>query len=161
MEAHNSGSVLNMEIAIKKATLLEHTAILELLLEWFNELTINGLPHICGFTGVWLAELISKHMVITACIDKKIVGILGLKYGFMPWNNEVGVLFGEFLMTDKEYREKGVADKIIEAAKAFSKQTKLTLMMGHFTGTDASLKDKFLCIKGFQYGGGNFFYKGD
>lgn len=150
-----------MEIEIKKATLLDHSAVLSLLFEWFNELSINGLPNICGYTGVWLADLIAKHVVITASIDNKIVGILGMRYGFMSWNNEKGVLFNEFLMTHKDFKDQALTDKMIIAAKDFAKQAKLVLITGHYIGTNIELKDKFSAIDGFKYGGNNLFYKGE
>jgi hypothetical protein len=68
------------------------------------------------------------------------------------------MLFNEFLMTDKHARKTGVANKLITASKDFAEKKDLILMMGHFSGKDPDLKDKFLKIHGFEYGGGNFFY---
>lgn len=148
------------KVEIRKAQVIDHSEILTLLLKWFDELAIHGIPHLCGHTGVWLADLIGRHQVFIALIDNKIVGCIGLRLGFMPWNNEVPALFNDFLMTDINMREFGVADLLISTAKKHADEAQLLLMMGHFTGTDADLKDRYLRLKGFQYGGGNFFYKG-
>ncbi len=149
-----------MEIIIRRADYTEHSAIFKLLLKWFDELSIEGVPAECGYSVVWLADLIVRHHVIVATIDDKIVGCLGLRSGFFPWNNECSCLFNDFLMTEVNSRGTGVADKLIKAAKQYADDNNYLFIVGHITGTDAKLKDKYLQLKGFQYGGGNFFYKG-
>lgn len=149
-----------MTLTIRKANIFDHSGILSMLVEWLEETSINGFPDICNYTGIWLADLIAKHMVFIATLGNKIVGSIALKFGFMPWNNEEGLLFNEFLMTDKKYRKYGVADKLIHASKDFADKSGLLLMMGHFSGTSPELKDKYLSIRGFKYAGANFIYKG-
>lgn len=150
-----------MDITINRATILDHSRILNLLITWFDEALLKGLPNVCGYTGVWLSTLISQHLVLMACQGDKLVGCIGLKLGYLPWNNEVNILVNEFLMTEKEARKLGVADKLIKAAKDFAKKGGLILTMGHFSGKDAELKDRYLGHHGFKYGGGNFFYLGE
>ncbi len=150
-----------MEIIIRKAAYTDHSAIFTLLLKWFDELSIEGIPAECPYSVVWLADLMARHHVVVATIDNKVVGCLGLRLGFIPWNNEVPALFNDFLMTDIDIREFGVADLLIRAAKDHADEAQLTLILGHFTGTNADLKDRYFKLKGFKYGGGNFFYKGD
>jgi hypothetical protein len=151
-----------MSIIIKKATYLDHGRILELILKWFDEVTTEDIPKACNYTGVWLADLIARHAVIIAEWGGNIVGAIGLKFTNFPWNNEVTILSDDFLMTDKESRHLGVADKLIKGAKGLANELKLPLMLGHFSGTQAELKDKYLSkIHGFKYLGGHFIYKGE
>lgn len=153
--------LFNMNVTIMKATVLDHSRILTLGYEWFKEASINGFPDICNYTGVWLADMIAKHLVLIATIEEKLVGGIGLRFGYIPWNNEVPILVNDFLMTDKQYRKYGVAQRLIEAAKDFANKSKMFLLVGHFSGTYPELKDKFLSTKGFKYAGGNYVYKGE
>jgi GNAT superfamily N-acetyltransferase len=151
-----------MGVTIRRATVLDHSRILELLIKWLEESLIKGLPGCCMYSGIWLADLIAKHLVLIACRDDKLLGSICLKKGYLPWNNEMPLLFNEFLMTEEEGRELGVADRLLAASKEFAKQEGSILMMGHFSGKAAELKDRYLRIKGFKYGGGTFFYlRGD
>lgn len=151
-----------MEILISRATIYDHGELLELLISWFDECADDNIAKPCAFTGVWLADLIAKHIVITARINGKLVGSIGLKRSFFPWNNEKVILVDDFLMTDKEYREFGTAGKLLKAAKDFADQFDHTLLIGHFSGFQPELKDRYLTLfHGFKYLGGNFIYKGE
>lgn len=150
-----------MEVMISRATILDHTRILSLLIEWFDEALVDGIPKTCGFTGVWLADLIAKHLVLIATLEDKLIGCIGLRMGYIPWNNEEQLLFNDFLMTSKDARNTGVANKLIEATKDFAKKANVTLFMGHFSGKNPEAKDKYFQLKGFKYAGGNLIYKGE
>ncbi len=151
-----------MTVTINKATVFDHGQLIELLMTWFDECDCDYIPKTCSYTGIWMADLIARHMVLVAKIEDKIVGSLGLRITHFPWNNEVKVLSDDFLMVDKEFREYGVANKLITAAKDLAKEFKHLLMIGHFSGTDTKLKDRYFSqIQGLQYLGGNFIYKGE
>ncbi len=151
-----------MDILITRATIYDHGELLELLLSWFDECTDDSIPKPCAFTGVWLADLIAKHIVITAKVNGKLVGSIGLKRTYFPWNNEKVVLTDDFLMTDKEFRYLGTARELIKAAKNFANEFDFTLLVGHFSGLQPELKDRYLMLfHGFKYLGGNFIYKGE
>lgn len=151
-----------MDVKINRASIYDHGAILELLISWFDEAKVPNIPMPCAFTGVWLADLIARHIVFTAKIDGKLVGTLGLRFTHFPWNNLVVVLSDDFLMTDSEYRQFNVAESLIKAAKEFAKEFKHPLMIGHFSGLHAELKDKYLSqFHGFKYLGGHFIYTGE
>lgn len=151
-----------MSISINRANIYDHGAILELLVSWFDEITEPNIPKPCAHTGVWLADLIARHIVIVAKLEDKIVGCIGLRFTHFPWNNEVTALSDDFLMTDKEFRHLNIADKLIKSAKSFAKEFKHILMIGHFSGLHPELKDKYLSLfHGFKYLGGNFIYTGE
>lgn len=144
-----------------KATYKDHTSLVHLLLQWLGETAIKDFPKDCNHSGVWIADLIAKHLVLIATLGDKLIGAIALRFGYLPWNNEVPILFNEFLMTDKKYRKTGVTDKLIQAAKDFADTSKMFLMVGHFSGTDPELKDRFIKMRGFKYIGANYVYKGE
>ena len=152
---------MHNEIIITNANLLDHSEVLKLLIKWFDESLIDGVPKVCAFTGIWLSDMIANQIVLIATLNQEIVGTLGLKMGFFPWNNQQKVIFADFIMTEPTKRHLKVADKLIKEAKNIAESLKLTLVAGHFTGRYAELKDKYLeKMHGFTYGGSNFFYKG-
>lgn len=148
-----------MEVVVSRANIFDHSELLKLLIRWFDELSIEGYPYIGDYTGTWLADLISNHLVFKATYDDKIIGCIGLRISHFPWNNKVSILVNDFLMTDAKYRKTGVADRLLEACKKFSDESKLLLWIGHITGTSAETKDRYLKNHGFKYAGGNFIYK--
>lgn len=151
-----------MSISINRATIYEHGALVELLISWFDESKDESIPKPCAYSGVWLADLIARHVVLVAKLGDKVIGAIGLKITHFPWNNEVYILTDNFFMTDKEFRHLGVADKLIKAAKDFANEFKHILVIGHFSGLNPELKDRYLSSKhGFKYLGGNFIYKGE
>lgn len=151
-----------MEVTINRATPYDFSKIYELLVDWFKECACDLIPKPCNYSTVWLADLIAKHIVLIAKVNEKVVGTIGLRLTYFPWNNEVQALTDDFLMTDKEYRHLKVADKLIEAAKKVAVDLKFILMMGHFSGLHAELKDKYFSkFHGFKYLGGNFIYNGE
>lgn len=129
-------------------------------MEWFDEVSIEGYPAACNYTGIWLSHMIAQHIVLCAHDTHNIVGVIGMKVGNMPWNDEVQILSNEFLIVKKEHRNLGVTDKLIKSVKDLADKGKLLILMSHITGTASELKDRYLRIKGFSYGGGNFIYKG-
>lgn len=149
---------MNEKVNIRKATAFDHSAILNLSVQWFEEVRVQGFPGVCAQTGVWLADLIANHLFLVGEYGDKIIGALGLRIGNVPWNVTEPVLFNELFMTDKDYRGTGISDRLIDAVKEFSEDNNLLLIMGHMTGTDAHLKDKYLSIKGFSYAGANFIF---
>lgn len=150
-----------MNCIIRRANLKDHGAILELLLQWFDECAVPNYPRECNYTGVWLADLIANHIVLIAEIDEKIVGTVSLKIGYLPWNNEQSMIFNDFLMTNKNYRKEGITNKLIDECKKCSEKIKQPLFIGHLSGADAELKDRYFSMKNMQYVGGYFIYNGE
>lgn len=151
-----------MEVIIDRATIFDQTPLLRLLDKWLDETLLEGLPRDCKYSGVWLADLIHRHMVLVARLGDKIVGSLALMLTHLPWNNEVNILTNPFLMTEEEYRHLGVTNKLIKAAKDFAKEHKLILQICHMSGKDAEKKDRYLeMIQGFKYAGGSLYYTGE
>src|SRR6185437_9102567 len=132
------------EVKVRGALVTDHSEILKLLLGWFEELNIKGFPGMCNYTGLWLADLIANHIVLVAEYANKIIGAIGMRVGYFPWNNEEQILSNEFLMVDKTMRKKGTADLLLKAIKQFADKGKLTVVLGHMTGTDSDLKDRYL-----------------
>jgi GNAT superfamily N-acetyltransferase len=150
-----------MKIEIRKANILDHSKILFLLLDWFDELKVGGFPPACGYTGIWLAHLISDGITLIAeTEDRRVVGCIGLKCSHFGWNNEVTILANEFLMTDKEYRQYGIADMMMNDVKKLADESKTMVLMGHMTANRVDAKDKFLSKHGFVCAGSNFIYGG-
>ena len=149
------------EINIRFANLFDHSEVLKLCAKWFEELSIDGFPSVCPHSGVWLADLIANHLVFVGELGTKIIGVIGLRVGNMPWNNIEKVLFNDIFMTDIDHRNSGIATMLLAVVKRFASDQQMTLIMGHMTGTNAELKDRYLQIEGFKYGGGNFIYKGE
>lgn len=151
-----------MDVIIERATIFDQTPLLRLLDKWFDESLIKGLPGECEYSGVWLAQLIYDQLVLVARLGDKIIGALALSLNYLPWNNKVPILTNPFLMTEKEHRGKGTANKLIAAAKQFAFEKKLILQISHMSGKDAKLKDRYLeSIQGFKYAGGNLYYLGE
>lgn len=136
----------------------DHTAVLKLLIEWFEESQV--IKEYDESLGLWVTETITAPncFVLIAEHEKNIVGCVGVRQTEMPWSSKQQFLITDFLMIRKNARKTGAADKLIEDLKQYSNNTGLVLMMGHITGTDAELKDKFLQMKGFKYLGSNLAY---
>ncbi len=145
---------------IRKATVFDHSEILRLCVEWFKELSVEGMPGYCDYSGIWLADLIANHIVIVGELDGKIIGMIALRIANMPWNLKEKLLFNDGFMTYKQYRKTGIASKLLEIAKDSAKELNMCLIMGHMTGTDAELKDRYFKTEGFKYAGANFIYRG-
>ena len=133
MGSHNDEYVLMPEVIIRKATIFDHGEILNLSIQWFEELAINGFPLACPDTGVWLADLIANHIVLVGEYEDAIIGCIGVRIGFMPWNYSDKVLLNDVFMTDKRLRNTGVAGKLLDAIKQFAEDNNLMLVMGHVT----------------------------
>jgi len=107
-------------IKLRQATVFDHSEILKLCVEWFNELTINGFPSVCEYSGIWLADLIANHIVFIGELEGKIIGAMVLRTGFMPWNNKEKVLINDAFMTDINYRDTGIGKLLIDVTKKFA-----------------------------------------
>lgn len=145
-------------VEIRKANMFDHTAVLKLLIEWFEESqVINGYDK---SASCWLSNLINSEnsVVFLAEHEGKVIGSIGIRKTLMPWNSQSWFLVSDFIMTDKEHRSIGVAEKLMKASKDLSDSEGIPLLIGHMTGTHAELKDKFLQMKGFTYLGGNLSY---
>ncbi len=151
-----------MPVTIERATIFDITPLLRLLDKWFDETLLEGLPRDCTYSAVWLADLIHRQLVLVARLDEKIIGAIGLMFTHLPWNNLVSIITNPFIMTEKEYRHLGVANKLIGEAKEFAKKNKLILQICHMSAKDAKLKDRYLeSIQGFKYAGGTLYYTGE
>jgi hypothetical protein len=151
-----------MEISIRKANVLDHSRIMFLLLDWFDELRVGGFPPACSYSGIWLASIISNGIVyVTETSDQRMVGCIGMNWNHFGWNNEVQILGNEFLMTDADYRQHGIADMLINEVKKVADEMKVMILMGHMTANHSELKDRYLKKHGFVCAGSNFIYGGN
>lgn len=150
-----------MEIIIEKANRHDHSEIMNLLEEWFEESPLKFIPRGCPYSTIWLSDLIVNHLVIVGRKAGKIIGALGLRVTYFPWNNEVLILTDDFFMTKKEERSTGISDLLIDEAKRWANIRKMILNMGHFSGKDAELKDRYIERHGFTYTGANLIFKGE
>lgn len=145
---------------IRAATIFDHSAILCLLIEWFDESqVIKGYDDsACN----WLSEMISMphNMVLVAEYNDMIVGCLGLRTTCMPWNKSCNFLSADFIMTEKEYRYLGIGTELLREAKKVADFDGLLLLAGNSTGLDSRLKDKYFQMHGFKMLGSNFSYNG-
>jgi len=146
-------------IKLRQATVFDHSEILKLCVEWFNELTINGFPSVCEYSGIWLADLIANHIVFIGELEGKIIGAMVLRTGFMPWNNKEKVLINDAFMTDINYRDTGIGKLLIDVTKKFADDQDMMLILSHMTGKDATIKDRYFKSLGFKYAGGNLIYR--
>lgn len=145
---------------IRTATILDHTAILTLLIKWFDESqVIKGYDKAaCG----WLSDMIClpSNTVLVAEYNGMIVGCLGLRTTSMPWNSSKTFMCCDFIMTEKEYRTLGVANELMKEVKRVTDSTGLILLIGNSSGLDIDLKDKYFTMQGFTMLGSNFSYNG-
>jgi hypothetical protein len=146
------------EIIIRKATYLDISEILLLFNKYLEDAKVREYPPSCDYTGVWIADLIHRHVFLVAEIDKKIVGMLGFRFTSFPWNDKALCLASDIYMVDSEYRKSKASRSLLEESKRLGETLNMMIVFGIMTGVDAELKDRFTRMGGFKYLGGNFIY---
>lgn len=145
-------------VIIKRATILDHSEILSLLIEWFQDSQI-----IKGYDSTacrWVADMITNHLILAAVYDEKIIGVMGLRTTLMPWNSSNYYLISDFIMVNRDYRDVGAASNLLTRAKEVADEIKMILLIGNNNGDNVDLKDRYFSMQGFNYLGGNFSYSG-
>lgn len=150
-----------MKPFVRKATMFDHTEILILVCKWFEESQI-----IKGYDEAasnWLSNMITycNSRVFVVVQDAKIVGCVGIRITQFPWNSKDSFIVCDFIMTDPQHRKNGVAKLLLDAMKDVAHEINLPLLIGHASGTDPELKDKYFAMQGFKYLGSNLGYNGD
>ena len=106
----------------------------------------KGLPFVVAAIeyGAWVAE-----------DDGEIVGSIGLQAN-APWYAEMQYVSDLWTYVTPEYREHGVAGRLIEIAKDYAAEMEMPLMMGIFNDVDVERKIKFFEKMGFRMVGAQF-----
>lgn len=145
---------------IRKATCLDIGDVLKLFNKYLDGAKVEAYPKINEYAGVWVADLIMRHILLIAEMEKKIIGMLGFKCAPFLWNDKVFCLAADIFMVDDEYRKSSAATSLLEEAKKLGDTLKLPVLCGVMTGVTPELKDRFTKMCGFKYIGGNFIYGG-
>lgn len=145
-------------VNIRRATIFDHTEILKLLIQWFEESQIiKGYDEAaCG----WLSHMITNELVLVATYENKIIGVMGLRTTQMPWNSKENYIINDFIMVHKDYRTLGAASNLLSKAKEIADSAEMILLIGNNNGDNVELKDRYFLMQGFKYLGGNFSYCG-
>ena len=145
-------------VNIRRATIFDHTEILKLLIQWFEESQIiKGYDEAaCG----WLSHMITNELVLVATYENKIIGVMGLRTTQMPWNSKENYIINDFIMVHKDYRTLGATSNLLSKAKEIADSAEMILLIGNNNGDNVELKDRYFLMQGFKYLGGNFSYCG-
>lgn len=103
----------------------------------------------------WICRTIAVGYVVVADLNGRIVGSLGLGPYQYGWS-EHWCVANEWMFVQPIYRERGTAEKLMELAALWCDSQNVPIIIGVQDIVDAELKDRFLSIKGFVYGGGIF-----
>ena len=140
---------------IRKANLLDISAIIYLLFKMHEETTIKP-PKI---NSVKLIEKINylfhKGIVLVAEVDNKIVGSIAGQVTEDCWYDEKYIADAWFYVY-KTNRKSLVAKKLIIQFMKVAKEAKLKLRLGHIFSGDMDRKDKFFTRMGLQKVGSTF-----
>lgn len=145
-------------VDIRRATIFDHSEVLSLLIEWFDESQI-----IKGYDEAactWVSNMITNHLVLVAEYEDRIIGVMGLRITQMPWNSKDYYIISDFIMVDKDYRTFGAAHNLLKSAKETADKAEMILLIGNNNGDNVELKDRYFSMQGFKYLGGNFSYCG-
>lgn len=106
----------------------------------------KGLPFVVAAIecGAWVAE-----------DEGEIVGSVGLQIT-SPWYTEAQYMGDLWTYVTPEYREHGVAGRLVELAKDHATDKSMPLMMGIFNNVDVDRKIKFFEKMGFRMVGAQF-----
>ena len=145
-------------IHIRSADAEDLSNVYRLMLHWHENVGIEFPPVNPQTTIAWITNTMIGGRLIVADRAGRIVGALGLTETGFPWNVEARCLQSEFFFIRPEFRKKGVAAAMVEAAKAIGAARSMPLLMSVTSGTNVDKLDRFFGIKGGIYAGGNFVY---
>jgi len=146
------------ELIIRKANILDISAIIPILHAWTMESPYAEFGRVTPSTGVWVAQMIKNQLFLVAEYDEKIIGTAGVREHTYPWDDTTTILNVDFIMVLQGYRETGAGLKLIEALKDISKAANMPISMGINHGIDVEKKDRFMHMCGFVFTGGNYLY---
>lgn len=142
---------------IRNATMFDHTGILECLIRWLDEGSVDYPPPTSAL-GYWISKVLRDGYVLVIEEDGKIVGTIGMSYTHFPWNDKMWIMNNEWLHILTENRANGVADKLIKLVKEYADNRKMPIRFDVMNDKDVDKKDRFIQMKGARYVGGNFIY---
>lgn len=142
---------------IREATIFDHTGILNCLIEWFDEASVD-YPKPNKEMGNWINHILMEGYCVVAEENGIIVGTSGLGYTKFPWNDQAWLLNSEWFHVTKQFRRGGTAKKIIDMVKAYAEERNIPIIMGISSGVDTVKKQRFLQMTGASFVGGNFIY---
>lgn len=142
---------------IRRATIGDHTGILNCLVKMLDELT-DIYPGPNNAISTWINKNLVSGYVLVAEHNGKIIGTFAGSIVFFPWNDEMKILNEEWFFVDKDYRKGGIGIKIIDTVKEFANLHKISVKFDVMCDRDAEKKDRFFEMKGMTYLGGNFIY---
>lgn len=103
----------------------------------------------------WIVECKENGEILVACVERNIIGVLGMLTKEWPWSSEK-FIGSEFFFVQKKFRKHGTADNLLKAAEKFSDDHKIRLIFGYSGGKNAELKDRWMQMKGWIWTGGTF-----
>jgi hypothetical protein len=148
------------DITIRPATIFDQTNVMICLAEWLND---NAVPYptFDHAFAHWVCNTLTRGVCFVAEHDSQIVGIIGGNISKFPWNSQEPFLAVEWFYVNANFRKGNVANKLIEKLKEAIEQYNLPIVTTLMNGVDTESKERFMCMKGFTYTGGSFYFKGE
>lgn len=103
----------------------------------------------------WINRVIATGFVVVADLSGRVVGSLGMEPFRYGWAAEP-CLTNAWFYVDPVYRKRGTAAQLMGLAKSFADKHNSFAVIGIQDIVDAELKDEFLKMQGWKYGGGLF-----
>ena len=140
---------------IRKATILDISALIHLLYTMHKETIIN-IPNINSVKLInKISHLIHIGLILVAEKDKKIVGSIGGQIVEDWWSDEKYIADAWFYVY-KNNRKSTIAIRLLKSFMKITKEAKLKLRLGHIFSGDMDRKDKFFTKIGLQKVGSTF-----
>ena len=103
----------------------------------------------------WIVLNIKEVAFVIEDEERKVIGSIGL-HRTSPWYSDAEYIADGWIYVLPEYRKKGSAGTLIEAAKNYAKQEGLPLIIGVFSKEDAITKSNIMNKLGLITVGGFF-----
>lgn len=147
--------VIRHNITIRQAVPRDATPLYDLLVRYFDGLSLLYPGPVPGPTMAWGLSVLVKGGVFVAEESGELIGSVGLELGHFPWAPTVPYLNGVWFYVIAERRRGGTAAKLMQVAKDTARQNKCALRLDNVWGVEPERQDRYREINGFRYVGGN------
>lgn len=147
--------VIRHSITIRGAVPRDCTPLYDLLVQYFDGLTLLYPGPVEAPTMAWGLSVIVKGGVFVAEQDGKLIGSVGLEFGNFPWAPSERYLNGVWFYVTPERRQGGTATRLMNVAKDTARRNKCSLRLDNVWGVEPERQDRYREINGFRFVGGN------
>lgn len=142
-------------IQVRKAEPKDIVNISKLLINGWNEQTVEYAPinDVRGYA--WILGILDEGFIAVADLNGRIVGAVAASPYRPPWSLK-WLVDVEFLYILPQFRQADIARLLISASEGFADEHGAAMTFGIQSGSRVLAKDRMMKQAGWEYVGGNF-----